>query len=160
MQGPGVIDQLFRRLLPSATPEQVESSRGRILERVRADGAKGRQPSEQTAISSSSLNYGDYHILRVLAEGERHGCAIMSEIEQLTEGATKFGPGTLYTSIDRLLKAGLIQESKTRPDLRLNAEPRRHFQLTSLGQRVLVDHTDRLGAGMPYARVAPTVRTT
>jgi DNA-binding PadR family transcriptional regulator len=158
MHSPNALDQLFGRLLPSATQEQVEFSRWRILERVRADVAAGRQPSEQAAVFSTSINYGDYHILRVLEHRDRHGYAIMSEIEQLTEGTTKFGPGTLYTSIERLLKAGLIQESKTRPDLRLNTEPRRHFRLTSLGQRVLADYADRLRASMPHAHITPKVR--
>ena len=49
--------------------------------------------------------------------GERHGYAIMAEVEQLTNGALRLAPGTLYTTIKRLLGAGLIEETgrATRP---------------------------------------------
>ena len=57
------------------------------------------------------LNHADYHILLALADGERHGYGIMSDVEEITGGATWFGPVTLYTSIKRLLTSGLIEES-------------------------------------------------
>ena len=57
------------------------------------------------------LNHADFHILLALADDERHGYAIMLHVEELTEGAVRLGPGTLYTSIKRLLASGLITES-------------------------------------------------
>lgn len=158
MQSDYEIAQLFERLLPSATGEQVESARWRILDRIRADAAAGRQPIETTETRTSAINYGDYNILRVLEGGERHGYAIMSEVEQVTEGATKFGPGTLYTSIQRLLRSGLIEESQSRPDPRLNDEPRRHFRLTGLGQRVLTEYSEKRAARLRYAHVLEAAR--
>ena len=132
------MDELFERLLPSASPEQYESSRARILERVRA----GVSAVHETA-DVLPLNYGDYHILLVLEEGERHAHAILSEVEEVTEGATRFGPGTLHTSIDRLLTAGLIEESSARPDPRLNDENRQYYRLTRIGQHALAAESDR-----------------
>lgn len=152
MQSDYEIAQLFDRLLPSATVEQVESARWRILDRIHADVAAER-PTATTEPLTSSINYGDFNILRVLEGCERHGYAIMAEVEQVTEGATKFGPGTLYTSIQRLLRSGLIEESRSRPDRRLNDEPRRHFRLTGLGQRVLVECSEKHGARLRYAHI-------
>jgi DNA-binding PadR family transcriptional regulator len=153
------MDQLFERLLPSASQEQVESSRWRVLERVRADVAAGRQPGEAIESAGAALNYGDYHILLVLADGERHGYAIMSEVEAVTEGATKFGPGTLYTSLCRLLEAGLIEETECRSDPIVNDEPRQHYQLTGMGQRVLRAESERLAAQVFHVRGRQVVRS-
>ena len=158
MPRPNDMDHLFGRLLPSATQEQVESARWRILGRVRADIAAGRQPVEREEAFTPTINYGDYHILLVLEDGERHGYAIMSEVEQVTEGATKFGPGTLYTSIQRLLRTGLIEESRSRPDLQLNDEPRRYFRLTGLGQKVLAENFEKRASRLRYAHGLQTAR--
>ena len=78
--------------------------------------------------STVALNNADVHIMLVLADGDRHGYAIMSDIEQITNGSTKLGPGTLYTSIKRLLTAGLIEESEERPDPKLDDERRRYYR--------------------------------
>jgi hypothetical protein len=44
------------------------------------------------------------HILLALSEGERHGYAIAQEIEMATTGQVRAGPGTMYGSIQRMLK--------------------------------------------------------
>src|SRR5436190_20351859 len=121
------LDQIFERFMPSATEEDVETSRWRTLQAIQAGVAAGRDAL------SFVVNHGDYHILLVLEGGERHGYAIMSEVKQRTEGVITFGPGTLYTSIARLLRAGLIEESRRRADSELNNEPRRYFRLTAVG---------------------------
>jgi Transcriptional regulator PadR-like family len=58
------------------------------------------------------------HILLALTDGEKHGYAIMGDVERLSGGAVKIGPGTLYGSIKRMLADGLIEESDERPDPR------------------------------------------
>jgi DNA-binding PadR family transcriptional regulator len=77
-----------------------------------------------------------YHILLALADGEKHGYAIMQEAAAISGGAVKMGPGTLYGSIKRMLAAGLIDESDERPDPALDDERRRYYRLTSLGEQV------------------------
>ena len=77
------------------------------------------------------------HILLALMTGDKHGYAIMSEVEALTEGAVTMGPGTLYGTIKRMLQASLVDETKERPDPELDDERRRYYRLTALGQRVL-----------------------
>jgi len=54
------------------------------------------------------------------------------------------GPGTLYSSIKRMLKAGWIVESDERPDPALDDERRRYYRLTDLGLRVAQAEADRL----------------
>ena len=46
-------------------------------------------------------------ILTSLANGPKHGYAVMQDIEQFS--GTKLGPGTLYTAITRLVEKGKIK---------------------------------------------------
>ncbi|HUF79380.1 MAG TPA: PadR family transcriptional regulator, partial [Thermoanaerobaculia bacterium] len=48
-----------------------------------------------------------FHVLLALADRDRHGYAIMQEVELTTGGRVAMGPGTLYGTIKRLLAAGL-----------------------------------------------------
>jgi DNA-binding PadR family transcriptional regulator len=93
-----------------------------------------------------------FHILLALAEGEKHGYAIMREAERLSDGQVRLGPGTLYGSIKKLLGSGLIEESGNRPDPELDDERRRYYRLTESGLRVLATETERLTRLVRVAR--------
>jgi DNA-binding PadR family transcriptional regulator len=85
-----------------------------------------------------------FYILLSLADRERHGYAIMQEVEAMTRGQIRMGPGTLYGAIKRLLAAGLIVESDERPDPEHDDERRRYYRLTTFGRQVLGAETQRL----------------
>ena len=93
-----------------------------------------------------------FHILLALAGGEKHGYAIMREVEKSTAGRVSMGPGTLYGAIKRLLKAGLIAETAERPDPVLDDSRRRYYQLTALGRDVLAAEAERLAVMVANAR--------
>ena len=99
------------------------------------------------------LTHAVFNILLALADGEKHGYAIMLEVEQNTQGEVKMGPGTLYGSIKRMLAAGLIEESDERPDPNLDDERRRYYRLSGRGQRVLAAEADRLSRQVSIARL-------
>ncbi len=84
------------------------------------------------------------HILLALADGERHGYAIMQQVAANAQGQIRMGPGTLYGSIKRMMAADLIEESDERPDPALDDERRRYYRLTHLGRRVLNAEVQRL----------------
>jgi DNA-binding PadR family transcriptional regulator len=52
-----------------------------------------------------------FFVLFALSESEKHGYAIMREVKLLSEGRVTMGPGTLYTTIQRLLVLGAIEET-------------------------------------------------
>jgi DNA-binding PadR family transcriptional regulator len=85
-----------------------------------------------------------FHILLSLADQERHGYGIMQEVEAMTRGQIRMGPGTLYGAIKRMLSANLIIESDERPNPGYDDERRRYYRLTALGQRVLGAEAQRL----------------
>jgi DNA-binding PadR family transcriptional regulator len=93
-----------------------------------------------------------FNILLALADGEKHGYAIMLEVENLTGGQVKMGPGTLYGSIKRMLDTGLITESDERPDPDLDDQRRRYYRLTPLGRRFLQAEAKLLNDQVAAAR--------
>lgn len=74
-----------------------------------------------------------FHILFALAEGEKHGYAIMKEVEISSGGQFSMGPATLYTSIQRMLELGLIEETSSRSD---SERRRRCYRLSRAGRQV------------------------
>ena len=82
-----------------------------------------------------------FYILFALAEGEKHGYAIMKEVEDISGGHFNMGPGTLYTTIQRLLELGLIEETSTSS----NSERRRRcYRLSRNGRHVLEAELNRM----------------
>ena len=76
----------------------------------------------------------------------------MQEVERLTDGAVRMGPGTLYGTIKRLLAAGLVEEADERPDPELDDERRRYYRITTLGSQVLEAEAGRLATLLGAAR--------
>jgi DNA-binding PadR family transcriptional regulator len=93
-----------------------------------------------------------FDVLVSLADGDRHGYAILQEIAERTDGRIRLSPSTLYAVIRRLLESGLIEESSERPDPSHDDERRRYYRLTSLGRRVARAEAARLTRLLADAR--------
>jgi DNA-binding PadR family transcriptional regulator len=85
-----------------------------------------------------------FHILLALRDQDKHGYAIMREVELLSDGLVKIGPGTMYGSIKRMLAEGLIEESDNRPDADDDDERRRYYRSTQLGEAVRQAEVERI----------------
>jgi DNA-binding PadR family transcriptional regulator len=85
-----------------------------------------------------------FHILVALSDGDRHGYAIMQDVAERTGGTFRLNPGTLYTTIRRLLEQGLLEELDDRPDPEHDDERRRYYRLTAFGRAVARAETARL----------------
>ena len=94
------------------------------------------------------------HTLVALADGDKHGYAILKEIARRTDGAVRLSAGTLYALIRRAEADGLIVETDERPDISLDDERRRYYRLTDLGRRVAEAEAVRLAAQVRHARAA------
>jgi DNA-binding PadR family transcriptional regulator len=90
-----------------------------------------------------------FHILAALADGERHGYAIIQEVAARTDGEIKIQAGTLYRSIQRMLEQGLVAESPAEDD-----ERRRYYRLTAFGRSVAQAEARRLALMVKLARAA------
>jgi len=114
--------------------------------------------SAAPAIDLLPLTPAVFYILLVLAEGDRHGYAIMQEASKRSNGSLHLGPGTLYAAIGRLLEDGLILELDERPAPELDDSRRRYYRLTDLGSRALAAEAQRLGELARQARATRAVR--
>ena len=92
-----------------------------------------------------------FHILVALAEGSRHGYAIMKDVAAGTAGEVKLNPGTLYTTIRRLLEDGLIRETAAPAGADSPDERRRYYSITPLGRRVARADLTRLRGLIDHA---------
>ena len=106
--------------------------------------AKQAPEKEPDPRSLLPLTPAVFHIMLALAERECHGYGIMLEVERLTEGLLRLGPGTLYRSIQRLVLDGLIEELTDSPDAGDDDERRRYYRLTKLGLAVAQAEAQRL----------------
>src|SRR5512146_3302049 len=93
-----------------------------------------------------------FHILLVLADGEKHGYTIMREVAEHTNGKMRLGPGSLYGTIKRMLADGWIEESDERPDPQLDDERRRYYRLTGVGLKLVRAEAERLEQLVNIAR--------
>ncbi|MBL8174342.1 MAG: helix-turn-helix transcriptional regulator [Bryobacterales bacterium] len=86
------------------------------------------------------MTTSEFHILLSLADGARHGYAIMREVELRSAGQVKLGPGTLYGAIQRMLESGWIEETEDSEE----GERRRYYMLTAEGRQAVSEEAARL----------------
>ena len=101
------------------------------------------------------------HVLLALADGDKHGYAIIKEVARRTSDQVVLGAGTLYALIKRLLAEDMILETDDRPDPALDDERRRYYRLTPFGRSVAMAEVQRLEAIVEQAhakRLFPTPR--
>ena len=93
-----------------------------------------------------------FHILIALAEGDRHGYAIIQDTSLRSGGSVRLSPGTLYRSVQRMQDQGLIEETRTRPVPEEDDERRRYYRLTQFGATVARAEARRLQDLVALAR--------
>jgi DNA-binding PadR family transcriptional regulator len=94
-------------------------------------------------------------ILTSLAAGEKHGYALLQDIEEFA--GVRLGPGTLYGAISRLEERGLIEavgSSGRRRPYRLSAAGARALRDALDGLRTIVDEGSARLAARPAAGAA------
>lgn len=70
-----------------------------------------------------------FYILLCLQK-PNHGYGIVQKVEQMTEGEIRLAPGTMYGSLSKMEKDGLIRFVK-------EEEKRKIYEMTELGREVL-----------------------
>jgi DNA-binding PadR family transcriptional regulator len=99
-----------------------------------------------------------FQILMSLTDDDLHGYEIMRRVEEQTDGRTRMGPGTLYSSIQALLDAGFIAEVASRGEEGLNEARRRYYRLTAAGRKAARDEAERLADVLRVARAKKILR--
>ena len=104
--------------------------------------------------SDLPLTSAVFHSLLSLAQGEKHGYAIIIEVGERTAGEIRLRTGTLYTAIRRLLDQELIRETDSGDDRR------RTYQLLPLGRDVARAEGARLKRLVGLAEERDLIATT
>lgn len=90
------------------------------------------------------------HVLLALAGGQRHGYAILKDVQRQSASRLRFGPGTIYGTLQRLMEAGWVEEAPA--PAAATDERRRYYRITRTGREALRAEVDRLGALLDVAR--------
>jgi DNA-binding PadR family transcriptional regulator len=93
-----------------------------------------------------------FHVLLALADGDKHGYAILRAVATLSDDRIRPSASTLYGVIERLEDDELIEESDVRPNPALDDARRRYYRLTTRGRAVGQAEADRLKALLDVTR--------
>jgi len=115
-------------------------------------------PDNRENPSQAPLTPAMFHVLLALADGDKHGYAILKEVAELTGGKVRLSAGTLYGIIKRLYESGMILELSERPEIAFDDERRRYYRLTDLGRQAAMAEAARLEEMVGYARAKHLVR--
>ncbi|MGG6310443.1 PadR family transcriptional regulator [Paenibacillus macerans] len=77
-----------------------------------------------------------FYILLSLQE-ERHGYGIMQHVKEITRERIVLGAGTIYQSLGKLEKDGLIVPTR-------EADRKKFYACTELGKRILIEEAGRI----------------
>lgn len=95
------------------------------------------------------------HVLIALGEGVMHGYAVMQEIDTRSGGQVRLLPGTLYSTIRKMLAQALVEECAPPADADSEDERRRYYRATAFGRRVLEAEIARLSMLVRLAHGRP-----
>ena len=96
----------------------------------------------------------EFEILLTLATGERHGYAIIQDIEARSQGSLSVETGTLYRALQRLAEEDLVRLTDAPRGLESDDERRRFYAITAEGRRAATAEARRMAALVDAARVA------
>ena len=104
-------------------------------------------------ISYLPLTEPTFYILLSLAPGKKHGYAIMKDVTELSKARVNLSTSTLYTAVGRLLDQELIERLDDNNEDPNPGLPRKSYELTELGRRVLEAESIRLQGMVREARL-------
>jgi DNA-binding PadR family transcriptional regulator len=91
----------------------------------------------------ASLKPATFHILLALAEGDRHGYAVMQAVREQSAGRVPLQTGSFYRHLSKLIDDGFVLEA---PGPKTDDDPRRgtYYRLTARGRQLLAAEQARL----------------
>ncbi|MBO0525677.1 PadR family transcriptional regulator [Clostridium botulinum] len=92
--------------------------------------------ARKDSIEIGELTDSAFYILASVIE-EKHGYLIMKVIEKFTNNEVIIGPASLYTTLKKLLKAGLVELN---PNV---DENKKVYRITDKGKEMLIKEINR-----------------
>jgi DNA-binding PadR family transcriptional regulator len=100
-----------------------------------------RQRIYSVAMVEVPLREPTFLILTALAAGPQHGYGVIEDVLRISHGQVRLHAGTLYTVLDRLRVAGLIEVEREEI---VQSRLRRYYRLTGLGAQRLAEESARM----------------
>jgi DNA-binding PadR family transcriptional regulator len=85
-------------------------------------------------MSPNTLHEGAFHVLTALARRPQHGYTLIEDVARLSEGRVQLRTGTVYSILDRLKEACLIEVDREEI---VSSRLRRYYRLTDAGAAML-----------------------
>ena len=101
--------------------------------------------ARKDSINIGELTDSAFYILSSVVE-EKHGYLIMKTIENFTNNEVSIGPASLYTTLKKLLAAGLVE---LKPD---TYENKKVYQITEKGREMLIKEIERKKQMIKFAQ--------
>lgn len=107
----------------------------------------------KTTESDSGLAGPSLHIVLALGTDAMHGYAIMQSIVDRSAGQIRILPGTLYSTIKKLVAEGLVEECAPPSDADSEDGRRRYYRVTKFGKAAVKAQTERLALLVKLGKV-------
>lgn len=101
---------------------------------------------------TTPLTAHGFQILLALSDEDRHGNGIVRRVLDVTDGAVRLWPVTLYRTLDELRHADLVEELSGSGHPQGESRRRRFYRLTDAGADRLAAEADRLDELAAVAR--------
>ena len=93
------------------------------------------------------------HILLALGDEAKHGYAIMQDIARESDGTIRLLPGTLYSTMKKLLAEGMVEEVAAPRDADSDDTRRRYYRVTKRGRLAAETETRRMAMLVRWGKV-------
>jgi PadR family transcriptional regulator PadR len=101
-------------------------------------------------MANKEMREPTFMVLAALANGPKHGYALIKETDELSHGRVHLKVGTLYAALDRLQEEGLVTTSGEEI---VDGRHRRYFSLTESGSSELEAEIVRMEQNAHEARL-------
>jgi DNA-binding PadR family transcriptional regulator len=98
----------------------------------------------KTTASEDGLAGPALNIILALGTDALHGYAIMQTIAERSQGTIRILPGTLYSTMKKLLADGLVEECEPPRGAESDDQRRRYYRVTKDGRTAARAETERL----------------
>jgi len=92
-------------------------------------------------MANQEMREPTFFVLTALADGRKHGYALITATRELSDGRVELKVGTLYAALDRLTSEGLVAPAG---DEVVDGRLRRYYELTDAGADALRAEAARL----------------
>jgi DNA-binding PadR family transcriptional regulator len=106
-------------------------------------------------MTATEMREPTFLVLAALADGRKHGYALISEAATLSDGRVQLKVGTLYAALDRLSDEGLVQSAGEEV---VDGRHRRYYELSDAGAERLATEAARLASNAKRALARLQVR--